>query len=625
MAFDFFTQPRGPEIDISLYPDAATKGIAAGNAQKTPLQGVVAGIEQGLGIYEDIQKIQSNELDLEIKENRVEQLPVENRLREAQASNQESIAQMQGLEAELAADTQTIQIDTVKSELEARKAKADDAAGIIEKKNKFQRDFGVVSPEIQKSLIFGGEYDDVFTAYPQVYERAAGSIYRTLNPAEQTQVQDSMGFLNSLKVDKEKQKLNNQFKGQVIGDPAKAIGDLVKSAPFQYALTTGGINTVDDVNARMQVFPKGVKTVNEKGFILSGVADKPQDPSDTGKYTLFLDGKPLLDISETDATKFNTFKTSTSQYEGLVKESVYGPEPKPLPKPTPQITIAPPDAAATGNQRVVANAREKFEALKKEAPPGIDAGTIDERLKLRKQKIREGVAALKTQKLTEQGVTDLQQTLSQGATTAPTIAPQITPSPTPPSPAVPLSAALKRPVALNMPQVYSVTPEAWQRIHTEPLLNTEPAIIKGLAAVESAGQRDAVSPTGVRGLLQVTQATAAQYGLNRNIPEQNVTAGKLALYDNMLRFNGNLRLALAAYNVGPGAISDAIRATQSTKWEDIRTYLAATLSASKFKEVSEYPDKVLSMSSQFLGQGGDSDASLIYSMDQNNLIKPMEV
>lgn len=60
MNFDFFTQPRGPEISISLFPDAAAKGIASAKALPSPLtaaiEGGVAGYKTGL----EIQQAQAN-------------------------------------------------------------------------------------------------------------------------------------------------------------------------------------------------------------------------------------------------------------------------------------------------------------------------------------------------------------------------------------------------------------------------------------------------------------------------------------------------------------------------------------------------------------------------------------
>jgi len=135
-------------------------------------------------------------------------------------------------------------------------------------------------------------------------------------------------------------------------------------------------------------------------------------------------------------------------------------------------------------------------------------------------------------------------------------------------------------------------------VNSEPLLAGKPPLIKAIAAVESGGRRGAKSPTGVRGLLQVTRATAAQYGLDRDIPEQNVLAGEKELYRN-LKLAKTPELALAGYNAGIGIVLDAIRETNSYDWEVVKDRLREVLPPRKFREVEFYPEKVLNYAAIF--------------------------
>lgn len=109
-----------------------------------------------------------------------------------------------------------------------------------------------------------------------------------------------------------------------------------------------------------------------------------------------------------------------------------------------------------------------------------------------------------------------------------------------------------------------------------------------LAAVgyqESHWDPAAVSRTGVRGIMMLTQRTARQLGIDNRIdPEQSILGGARYLRSMMERiperidFPDNLWLALAAYNVGLGHLEDArvlteIRGGDPDRWVDVRESL----------------------------------------------------
>ena len=70
---------------------------------------------------------------------------------------------------------------------------------------------------------------------------------------------------------------------------------------------------------------------------------------------------------------------------------------------------------------------------------------------------------------------------------------------------------------------------------------------------ESRWNPDAVSSAGARGLAQLMPDTAAHLGVNPDNPQQNLDGGARYLRMMYDRF-GDWRLALAAYNAGPGAV-----------------------------------------------------------------------
>ncbi|EHP44243.1 lytic transglycosylase [Cupriavidus basilensis OR16] len=96
----------------------------------------------------------------------------------------------------------------------------------------------------------------------------------------------------------------------------------------------------------------------------------------------------------------------------------------------------------------------------------------------------------------------------------------------------------------------------------EPIIDTisvrhgvDPALIKAIIDVESRFLRTARSSKGAVGVMQLMPATAQYYGLTDPFdPSQNIEAGVLHLKSLLLRYNGNIALALAAYNAGAQSV-----------------------------------------------------------------------
>ncbi|HJZ69726.1 MAG TPA: lytic transglycosylase domain-containing protein [Blastocatellia bacterium] len=83
----------------------------------------------------------------------------------------------------------------------------------------------------------------------------------------------------------------------------------------------------------------------------------------------------------------------------------------------------------------------------------------------------------------------------------------------------------------------------------------DPCLIFSIIRAESGFNRTAVSIKGAMGLMQLMPETAARFGvINIFDPRENVLGGTRYLRWLLDRFSGDVRLALAGYNAGEGAV-----------------------------------------------------------------------
>lgn len=130
--------------------------------------------------------------------------------------------------------------------------------------------------------------------------------------------------------------------------------------------------------------------------------------------------------------------------------------------------------------------------------------------------------------------------------------------------------------------------------------NLEPSLIKAVITAESNWKPAAVSPKGAIGLMQLMPSTASDMLVNNPYdPEENIEGGAKYLRYLLDIFNGDLTLALAAYNAGPERVK---------KFRDVPP----------IPETQQYVKRVLSM---YGGKTQYGSASASYASSPETIYK----
>lgn len=115
--------------------------------------------------------------------------------------------------------------------------------------------------------------------------------------------------------------------------------------------------------------------------------------------------------------------------------------------------------------------------------------------------------------------------------------------------AIKASFNLQKPNNIDRESYYTIADEKAKQY------NLDPKLVKAVIRAESNWNPLALSPKGAMGLMQLIPSTALLMDVkNPYDPTDNIDGGVRYLKHLLEKFNGNLILALAAYNAGPALV-----------------------------------------------------------------------
>jgi hypothetical protein len=165
----------------------------------------------------------------------------------------------------------------------------------------------------------------------------------------------------------------------------------------------------------------------------------------------------------------------------------------------------------------------------------------------------------------------------------------------------------------------------------------DPAFFDQMINVESGGNPNAVSPTGARGLGQLTGPIIKHYGVTDPFdPDQNLTAASKLFADNLRRRNGNYAAAAADYNGGIAQGDLVMRGMWPSKLETNQYLQKVGLDTSNLrgeKMGTNFPlataqamgqNQVPGNELQVAGSGGDMKTYMLPDAVKDQYVKSME-
>lgn len=642
-SYDFFTQPRGPNIDLDLFPRAALQGAQRQNITGTPLsnavEGITTGIKTGIGIAAGIQDISSQALQDDIRTEQLAQEKIE--------------TQNAQLKQQVIQNNQDIILETENNKLKQAHIESEQKLEDSRNTNLITDVLTNGTTQEKAGLLLSPSFQGTLFRNEKLANQLIGNLEASgVDPAI---IKKARSTFDAVELQKQRQALALAQERAQQQFAASAYNDFVPALAYLNSNSNGFLATTKEQGFNpnnLKLFKNGTVNVKDGTIVVrpDGSLEMPPiaDPNAQG-YSLAY-GNRIIDnsISDLDGQTFKKNLDTVKSYLASQFPKIAGTQvqntavsaatPTAQPAPTPGAPMqgvnasqaAPTPVPSTQNKTIVEAARARNQQFEKQAQ---SQGNTSYNAMIEKGRSLSNISA-----------TTVQPNYLSTSQATPQIrnAPALTKPATPNAEVNTVTGGVKHisnvlggaPVYPNFDtkaDQLTIRKETIDRVSGIPELENKPAIFKGLVAVESAGKANAVSPAGAVGLTQLREGAAEDVGLSpeeRFDPAKNLQGGadyleqryrsvekslKKAVSDQGMPLQVDPRIVLAAYNGGDRDVLAAIRRGLTT-WDEVKTYLQTVKSPKAAKENTTYPDKVIAASFPFVVGGNASDDAYLQTL-----------
>jgi len=653
-------------VDLDLFVNSASKGWNDGAKVDSPFAAFLNGVSQGID-----QNFKNDQLAAQTEKIRIEneQAPYQEAILEAKAEKAK-------IEIEAMRENPDAFKESIITKAETEKKALEQAAVLQQKATTFSDIMSKGTSAEKAQATLGGEYNDLFAQKPEYLKMAERTVPSWDAPdkekffaADREKVVSNYYAERELKNEALYQEAEKNFNKDT---GVAALANTLK-APIPDLLNKGEVKRelIGEIRKEAVIDPK-----TKQQAIVNGVPQFKLAPKDTGDMkwqdVFYYDGAPVYNADPETLKVFTSYqepwKIKNKRAVGqdgvgtIKEESAKVDDARVLEKSAAQEQAKVADASkATAREQFLSGVgvANKYGTVAQATPPTPQtpqSPTQSPIARAANAVERSGPVVVSPVQTPTPSSTSTGQSLTPTPTPIPSTAMSGTPTPTADqqnkafsvrqkeelarakaqaalqrrrSPtagsigtpqATPQQQAAKATEPKTIPQNISVNisdeypnDEVVANVLSVPALQDASAFVKAVAAVESRGNPNAVSPTGVTGLMQTTLGTAQDIDPSIKSREELKNAetsariGSIRLESLYKTYPKAPILALIGYNGGPGVAAEIARQVGvEASWEAIQAAIPSAVEkyygkgSPKIQEVMNYPKRVMSYFPKFL-------------------------